>query len=218
MVINNYDADIKGIVFYWHKLWKIKMTPDMQELYVETQTRTNCNSLFSRQISLAKSQLRERQNRKGCSLTSNVSRKSTCFHLHKIEFILHNVGMKSGLWHSLTAVWQPTVLIWLGGLDTEINVDDLTWNKTVFRVCLSPKSKEATYILYACCFKVFSFLSSCHCCHGAQVSPDLLVHIANNNNCIILNVHYNVHIVCGVYPTLLSFIPSDALNGLFIYA
>ena len=35
------------------------MTPDMQELYVETQTRTNCNSLFSRQISLAKSQLRE---------------------------------------------------------------------------------------------------------------------------------------------------------------
>ena len=212
-MINNYDAGIKGIVFYWHKLWKIKMTPDMQELYVETQTRTNCNSLFSRHIRLAKTQLRERRNRKGRSLTSNVSHKSTCFHLHKIESILHNVGMKSGLWHSLTAVWQPTVLIWLGGLDMEINVDDLTWNKTVFWVWFSPKSKEAT-----CSFKVFSFLSSCHCCHGAQVSPDLLVHIANNNNCIILNVHYNVHIVCGVYPTLLSFIPSDALNGLFIYA
>ena len=84
MVINNYDADIKGIVFYWHKLWKIKMTPDMQELYVETQTRTNCNNLFSRQIRLAKSQLHERRNRKGRSLTSNVSRKSTCFHLPKI--------------------------------------------------------------------------------------------------------------------------------------
>ena len=79
------------------------MTPDVQELYVETQTRTNCNSLFSRQIRLAKTQLRERRNRKGRSLTSNVSHKSTCFHLHKIESILHNVGMKSGLWHSLTA-------------------------------------------------------------------------------------------------------------------
>ena len=181
------------------------MTSDVQELYVETQTRTNCNSLFSRHIRLAKTQLRERRNRKGRSLTSNVSHKSTCFHLHKIESILHNVGMKSGLWHSLTAVWQPTVLIWLGGLDMEINVDDLTWNKTVFWVWFSPKSKEAT-----CSFKVFSFLSSCHCCHGAQVSPDLLVHITNNNNCIILNVHYNVHIVRSVYPTLLSFIPSDA--------
>lgn len=76
------------------------MTPDMLELYVETQTRTNCNGLFSRQIRLAKSQLRERQKRKvkGHSLTSNVSRESTCFPLHKIEFILHNVGMKSGLW------------------------------------------------------------------------------------------------------------------------
>ena len=178
-MINNHDAGIKGIVFYWHKLSKIKMTPDMQELYVETQTRTNCNSLFSRQIRLAISQLRERWNCKGRSLTRNVSRKSTCFHLCKIEFILHNAGMKSGFWHSLTAVWQPTVLIWLGGLDTEINVDDLTWNKTVFWVCLCPKSKEATYILYTCSFKVFSFLSSCHCCHGAQVSPDLLVHIAN---------------------------------------
>ena len=131
------------------------MTPDVQELYVETQTRTNCNSLFSRQIRLAKSQLRERQNRKGRSLTSNVSRKSTCFHLHKIAFILHNVGMKSGLWHSLTAVWQPTVLIWLGGLDTEINVDDLTWNKTVFWVCLCPKSKETTYTPVLSKFSLF---------------------------------------------------------------
>ena len=116
-MINNHEAGIKGIVFYWHKLWKIKMTPDMQELYVETQTRTNCNSLFSRQIRLATSQLHERRNPN----------------------------------RSLTAVWQPTVLIWLGGLDTEINVDDLSWNKTVFRVSLSPKSKGATYIFCVEC-------------------------------------------------------------------
>ena len=48
--------------------------------------------------------------------------------------------------------------------------------------------------------------------------PDLLVHIANINNRIILNVHYNIYIVSGVHQTMLSFIPSDSLNGLFIYA
>ena len=44
-----HDAASKRIVFYWHKLWKIKMTPVKQELHVETRTRINCNSLFSRQ-------------------------------------------------------------------------------------------------------------------------------------------------------------------------
>ena len=44
-----HDAASKRIVVYWHKLWKIKMTPVKQELHVETRTRINYNSLFSRQ-------------------------------------------------------------------------------------------------------------------------------------------------------------------------
>ena len=30
-------------VFFWHKLWKIKITPFMWELHVQTRTRTNHN-------------------------------------------------------------------------------------------------------------------------------------------------------------------------------
>ena len=39
----------QGNVFYWHKLWKIEITPIMSQLHVKTRTRNNCNSLFTRQ-------------------------------------------------------------------------------------------------------------------------------------------------------------------------
>lgn len=49
---------------------------------------------------------------------------------------------------SLTAFWQPTVLLWLGvywldSLNTKMKEDDFIWDKTVSRIILSPKSKEA---------------------------------------------------------------------------
>ena len=45
------QASKEMLVFFWHKLWKIKITPFMRELHVETRTRTNHNSSFSRQRS-----------------------------------------------------------------------------------------------------------------------------------------------------------------------
>ena len=35
---------------YWHKLWKIKTTPIMQERHVETRTRTNCGQRMLRRF------------------------------------------------------------------------------------------------------------------------------------------------------------------------
>ena len=57
LVRDNHDHDpgIKEMtnVFYWHKLWKIKITPIKLQLHVETQTRTNSTviaSLASRDV------------------------------------------------------------------------------------------------------------------------------------------------------------------------
>ena len=52
---HDHDAGIKEMtnVFYWHKLWKIKITPTKLQLHVETQTRTNSTviaSLVSRDV------------------------------------------------------------------------------------------------------------------------------------------------------------------------
>ena len=45
------QASKEMLVFFWHKLWKIKITPFMWELHVQTRTRTKHNSSFSRQRS-----------------------------------------------------------------------------------------------------------------------------------------------------------------------
>ena len=52
---HDHDAGIQEMtnVFYWHKLWKIKITPIKLQLHVETQTRTNSTiiaSLASRDV------------------------------------------------------------------------------------------------------------------------------------------------------------------------
>ena len=40
---HDHDAGIKEMtnVFYWHQLWRIKITPVKLQLHVETRTRTN---------------------------------------------------------------------------------------------------------------------------------------------------------------------------------
>ena len=43
------QASKEMLVFFWHKLWNIKITPFMWQLHVQTRTRTNHNSSFSRQ-------------------------------------------------------------------------------------------------------------------------------------------------------------------------
>ena len=77
---------------------------------------------------------------------SEVSRQTPCSVCRRLSLIFIMLARKNGL----TAVWQPegwTVLIWLDGLNTEINKYDLPRNKTVSRVSLCPKSKEVTCIL-----------------------------------------------------------------------